>query len=108
MRFIRFGSRRARHYGLEAIKRRPKSYYSWQRTTYPGGVYAVTDEEIAQMRSYSSHARFTVLRKPYGDLMECILWSKWPEEEPEPALDRPLRLDADRIEYEERREALEP
>jgi hypothetical protein len=43
------------------------------RHTHPGGVYAVTEEEIATMRAASHLVRFTRLRGPHDDLREC--WS---------------------------------
>lgn len=71
MPFIRFGSHRARMYGLQALPRKPQAYWSFKRDTGPGGVYEVTEEEIARMRASSHHARFTRLRGPYDDLREC-------------------------------------
>ena len=67
MIFIRFASHRARHNGLAALTRKPQAYWSLHRRTGPGGVYAVTEDEIKAMRS----ARFTRLRGPYADLREC-------------------------------------
>lgn len=69
--FIRFSSHRARHYGLRAITRTPTAFYSLRRATGPGGVYQVTPAEALVMRESSGHARFTELRAPYDDLMEC-------------------------------------
>lgn len=71
MVYIRFGSHRAREYGLQAIERKPQAYWSLRRQSYPGGIYLVTAEEIAQMRAASRHVRLTVLRPPYDDLMMC-------------------------------------
>ena len=71
--YIRFGSHRARQYGLRALDRKPRAYWSMQRKTGPGGVYAVTEDEARAMRAYSCHARFTRLRGPFTDLCEC--WS---------------------------------
>jgi hypothetical protein len=70
MVFIRFGSHRARDYGLRALSRRPKSFFSLRRNTSPGGVYQVTLAEVALMRAYSQHARFTSF-KDRGDLSPC-------------------------------------
>jgi len=72
--YIRFASHRAREYGLRALPRRPQAYYSFRRQTGPGGVYLVTEPEIDQMRASSGHARFTRLRGPVDDLLEC-----WPD-----------------------------
>lgn len=74
--YVRFGSHRAREYGLRALAqlpdaRKPESFFSLKRETGPGGVYAVTETEITAMRSYSRHARFTRLKGPHGDLMPC-------------------------------------
>ena len=74
MPFIRFSSHRARSYGLRALDRHPQAYFSFHRKTGPGGVYEVTAEEIARMKARLGHARFTVLRAPYSDLIQC-----WPE-----------------------------
>lgn len=71
--YIRFGSHRARQYGLGALDRKPQGYWSMTRHTHPGGVYAVTAAEYARIRE-TSHAPCTRLRGPYDDLMEC--WSE--------------------------------
>lgn len=71
--YIRFGSHRARDYGLRAISRSPQSYYSNRRKTGPGGVYKVTRAEAEVIRSSSRHARFSFLRAPHDDLKET--WS---------------------------------
>ena len=73
MPYIRFSSHRAREYGLRALDRRPLSYYSWKRKTGPGGVYELTEEEIAKLRG-ERLVRFTRLRGPYDDLLRCIDW----------------------------------
>lgn len=69
--FIRFGSHRAREYGLRAIERKPIAYFSLRRATGPGGCYRVTVPEAQAIRAYSRHARYTVLRGPFGDLSPC-------------------------------------
>jgi hypothetical protein len=75
--YIRFGSHRAREYGLRALGRRPQAYFSLTRETGPGGVYAVSEEEYTAIRAAIAGARWqhsvTRLRGPYDDLMEC--WS---------------------------------
>ena len=73
MIFIRFGSHRAREYGLRAIDREPQAYFAVRRNTGPGGVYLVSEAEISAMRAYSRLVRFTRLRGPFTDLLEC--WS---------------------------------
>lgn len=73
MIYIRFASHRAREYGLRCVHRKAQSFYSWDRSFHPGGVFAVTEDECERMRAYSTHARFTRLRGPYDDLREC-----WP------------------------------
>ena len=74
MIYIRFSSHRARDYGLRALDRQTQqAYFSCRRDTGPGGVYLMTEAEIATMRAYSRHARFTRLRGPYTDLLLC--WS---------------------------------
>lgn len=70
--FVKFGSHRARQYGLRALDRKPQAYYSFARKTGPGGVYKVTIAEAERMRASSVHAKFTVLRGPYEDLQECF------------------------------------
>lgn len=70
--YIRFASHRARHYGLQALDRKPQGFWSLTRKTHPGGVYAVTHDEIAQMRAASDHARFTRVQGPFEDLMQCV------------------------------------
>lgn len=74
MIYIRFSSHRARQYGLRALDRKPQAYWSMRRRTHPGGVYAVTEAEIATMRVSWRHARFTRLRGPFADLRQC--WSE--------------------------------
>lgn len=76
MPYIRFGSHRARQYGLQALDRRPQGFWSLRRRTGPGGVYLLTDAEVERMRAYSDHARFTVVRGPYDDLLECLPYDK--------------------------------
>lgn len=71
MVYIRFGSHRARRYGLRAIPRKPQAYFSFQRATGPGGCFLVSEEEIAQIQAYSRHARLTRMRAPFGDLSPC-------------------------------------
>ncbi len=68
--YVKFGSHRAREYALRSLKRRPQAYWSLRRNTGPGGVYAVTSVEIARFRR-EAHAKFTILRAPYDDLMPC-------------------------------------
>jgi hypothetical protein len=78
MIFIRFSSHRARAYGLRALDRTPQAYYpafTSSRKPGAGGIYLVTEAEIAAMRAYSDHARFTRVRGPYDDLRECLTWS---------------------------------
>jgi hypothetical protein len=69
--FVRFGSHRARSYGLRALSRKPQAYFSLRRKTGPGGVYLVTRAEATQMQAASQHARFTELRGPFDDLQPC-------------------------------------
>lgn len=71
MKFVKFTSHRARDYALRELERKPTSFFSTQRETGTGGVYEVTEAEIVAMRNGSRHARFTILRPPYDDLMEC-------------------------------------
>lgn len=69
--YVKFGSHRAREYGFRAIGRKPQGYWSLRRRTGPGGCYAITHDEVVQMRAYSKHARFTILRGPFQDLNKC-------------------------------------
>lgn len=71
MVYIKFGSHRARDYGMRAIGRKAQGYWSLRRNTGPGGCYTVTRAEVEKMRAYSKHARFTILRGPYMDLSPC-------------------------------------
>lgn len=69
--YIRFQSHRARRYGLQALSRTPTAYWSQTRQTSPGGVYAITEAEVATMRASAVHARLTRIRGPFNDLQEC-------------------------------------
>lgn len=68
--FVSFPSHRAREYGLRALDRHPKSYFSFKRKLGHGGTYRVSKEEIDTMRAYSKHARFSIVKNPY-DLQPC-------------------------------------
>jgi hypothetical protein len=70
--FIRFSSHSSRSYALRALDRKPQGYWSLKRKTGPGGVYAVTEAEIAILRQ-SRYVHFTRVRGPHDDLLEC--WS---------------------------------
>ncbi len=66
--FVKFTSHRSRDYGLREIGKR-QSYFSTKRKT-GYGVYPATYLEIQTLRK-CNRARFTILRAPYEDLMEC-------------------------------------
>ena len=68
--FVRFGSHRARDYGLRAIGRHPQAFWSLRRNTHPGGVYEITEAEVSVIQQ-EPHARFTRLRGPFDDLRRC-------------------------------------
>lgn len=72
-------------------------YYSsrsWER--FGCGAHSIMHRNSKIMVSANAGQRAEVFLRTIGKWKEA-------EEEPEPALDRPLRLDSDRIEYEERR-----
>lgn len=72
--FIRFTSHRARQNAFDELSRTPQGYWSLTRKTHPGGVYAITREEVLQLRAAHAYGiRFTLVRGPWDDLMTC--WS---------------------------------
>lgn len=70
MPFIKFTSHRSRDYALQCLDRKPPAYFSYKRET-GRGVYELTHQEIATIRTHSRAGGFTLLRGPYDDLMQC-------------------------------------
>jgi hypothetical protein len=73
--YIRFTSHRARSSALEILTDagygRPQGYWSLKRSTHPGGVYQLTEAQVALIKG-AHLVHFTQIRGPYHDLLLCV------------------------------------
>jgi hypothetical protein len=76
MVYVKFTSHRSRDYGFRAIASagldKPQGFYSWSRNFHPGGCYQLSDEQFKALTASTSRlVRYTKVRGPYTDLLEC-------------------------------------